>query len=55
MVVTWMENEKILWGDCQPSVLNLICNNGVYIKEIQKGTRNKTVLVSIVSVVSLKK
>ena len=45
---------RILWGDCQPSVLNSIFNNGVFRKEIQKDTRNKMVLVSIVSVLFLK-
>ena len=40
---------KILSGNCGPSLLNSICHNGGYKKEIQKHTRNETVPVYIVA------
>ena len=46
---------NILWGDYQPSLFNSICNNGGYMNEIWKCTRNKLVLVSIVSIVIFQK
>ena len=45
---------KILWRDCQPSLVTSICYNVGNRKEIQKHTRNKMVLVSIVSIMFLK-
>ena len=49
----WVHNRerKVLWIYRQPSVLNLICNNGGYRKEIRKGTRNTMVPVLFVSIV----
>ena len=45
---------KIIWIYHQPHLLNSICNNGEYSKQIQKCTRNKMVPVSIVSLLFLK-
>ena len=45
---------KILWGDYQSSLLTSICDNGGYMKHIQKHTRIKMVLVSIVSILCSK-
>ena len=43
-----------LLGDCGTSLLNSICNNGVYRKESQKHTRNKLVQVYMVTFVRWK-
>ena len=42
---------NILWGDCQPSLLTSICNNGSYRDQIKKRTRTKMVPVLIVSII----
>ena len=43
-----------LSGGCGTSLLNSICNNGGHTKQIHKRTRNKSLLVYIVSFVRWK-